>query len=231
MELCEQIFEIRYKPNAKILDYRGAWAEFISEHMNLSEWRILENRIDIFDASKEDHAFIGFRNAGFVSRKLPTKNYFYERTIKLLNYLSSIKEFGSQLTVERIGVRSRYCRPFGGDFDALKDKYENHYLSLTNRAKRIINAKLVDIGAPLSFIDDVGTFNTTCGPMEEEQITQFFNGRMPDDIPKVGLYYDIDYFVRPNKTMDIKEVNSTIKAFSEKSWNRYENIAALVMGE
>ena len=35
----EFLLEIRYKPNARILDHRGDWAERISEHMRLPRWR------------------------------------------------------------------------------------------------------------------------------------------------------------------------------------------------
>jgi hypothetical protein len=47
--LNEHVLEVRYKPNPKVLDYRGTWAESISDHMKLPEWRIVENRIDIYD--------------------------------------------------------------------------------------------------------------------------------------------------------------------------------------
>lgn len=30
-EINQHIFEIRYKPNPKILDYRGTWAEMLTQ--------------------------------------------------------------------------------------------------------------------------------------------------------------------------------------------------------
>ncbi len=53
-DLNAHTLEVRYKPNPKILDYRGTWAELISNHMNLSEWKIIENRIDIYDKEKKN---------------------------------------------------------------------------------------------------------------------------------------------------------------------------------
>ncbi len=47
--ISEAVFEIRFKPNPKVLDFRGVWAEQISKHMNLSEWRIDTNLIEIHD--------------------------------------------------------------------------------------------------------------------------------------------------------------------------------------
>ena len=91
--LNEHVLEVRYKPNPKVLDYRGAWAESISDHMNLPEWRIVENRIDIYDKKNKDHAFVGFRNAGFVAHDTPTKNYFSDKAVKFLKHLFSFEGF------------------------------------------------------------------------------------------------------------------------------------------
>ncbi|MGB9627770.1 MAG: hypothetical protein ACPL6D_03840 [Thermodesulfobacteriota bacterium] len=100
----EHIFEIRYKPNPKVLDYRGSWAEAISEHMQLPDWRILENRIDVYNEKIGERALVGFRNAGFVTRNTPIKKYFPERTIKFFRYVLYLNGFGKILFVERIGV-------------------------------------------------------------------------------------------------------------------------------
>jgi hypothetical protein len=147
-DINDHTFEIRYKPNPKVLDYRGSWAEAISDHMKLPDWRILENRIDIYDEKVGERAFVGFRNAGFVTRNTPTKNYFPEKTIKFFRYVLNLDGFGKSLFVERIGVRSRFCRKYEGAFEELREKYTTKYLSLTETAKKIIDAKLVDIGGP-----------------------------------------------------------------------------------
>jgi hypothetical protein len=43
----EHVFEIRYRPNAKILDKRGEWAEKLSHELELPAWRIGANRLDV----------------------------------------------------------------------------------------------------------------------------------------------------------------------------------------
>jgi hypothetical protein len=127
----EHVLEIRYKPNPKVLDHRGTWAEEISRHMELSEWRIVENRIDIFSKTQDVHAFVGFRNAGLVARDTPTANFFPDKAVKLLRYLFSLEGFGDPLTVERLGVRSRFCTPFDGTFETLCERYATRLLTLT----------------------------------------------------------------------------------------------------
>ena len=67
MTLNEQIVEIRYQPNAKVLDWRGRWAETMAAKLELPHWRIVDNRLDIHDKDEDRHCFISFRNAGFVA--------------------------------------------------------------------------------------------------------------------------------------------------------------------
>jgi hypothetical protein len=52
--LSENILEIRYKPNSKILDHRGTWAEIISKDLTLTEWLIVGNRFDVHDLGKKN---------------------------------------------------------------------------------------------------------------------------------------------------------------------------------
>src|SRR5438445_7505171 len=66
--VTDHVFEVRYKPNARFLDYRGQWAELIAEHMKATEWRITENRLDVFDKSEARRFFLAFRNCGATIR-------------------------------------------------------------------------------------------------------------------------------------------------------------------
>ncbi len=226
----EHVFEIRYKPNPKILDYRGTWAEMVSEHMQLPEWRILENRIDIYDKINMNHAFVGFFNSGFLCNDSPTKNYFYDQAIKLFSFISRLDGFEIDPIVERIGVRSKFCTTFEKSFDELKTRFVSKYISLSNEAEKVMNAKLIDIGVPLNFADKFGNFNTLAGPMEKSQITKVFYGRKEIEIPEVGLYFDIDYFLKPSKRMKPAEVIKLIKDFAENSWDKHEKIKNLILG-
>jgi hypothetical protein len=228
-EMNEQILEVRYKPNPKILDYRGSWAEAISDHMALPEWRIVENRIDILDKEDGDHAFVGFRNAGFVAHNTPTRNYFSDKTLKFFKYLFTLTGFEKNPNVVRIGVLSKFCTEFKGDFNELKEKYTSNYLTLTDKAKKMFNAQLIDIGGPLNFADKFGNFNTMSGPMTEEQIRQFFE--KAENFPAVGLYFQIDYWIKPNREVNEKEILKHIKQFADASWDRFEAINKLILGE
>jgi len=226
----EHVVEIRYKANPRVLDHRGTWAEMISENMQLPHWRIVENRIDIFSEEKDLHAFVGFKNAGIAANNTPTKNYFSDKAVKLLKFVFELKEFGDPIFVERVGVRSRFCTPFDKTFDELKENYATRYLQLTSEAIEAIgkSAKLIDTGGPLNFADKYGSFNTMSGPMVKKQFNDYFNH--PEEFPDVGLYFDIDYFVRPGKKISGKEVIKHIKNFTSVSWDRYERVRDLIIG-
>ena len=225
-QISEYIFEVRYKPNPKIMDLRGNWAELISEHLSLPHWLIVENRIDIFNNDKNELAFVGFRNSGFTCFNSPTENYFPEKAVKFFKFLSDLKGFEKPLFVERLGVRSKFISAYKEDFSKLLDLFIVRYINLTEKAKKEIDATLIDIGAPLNFVDHLGNFNTMSGPMKKEQMKVFIT--KADTYPEVGLFYDIDYWSKPNKEMDINEIVTSIKDFSSASWTRHEKFINLI---
>lgn len=229
ISVSEHILEIRYKPNPKILDYRGTWAELISKELSLSEWLILENRIDIFDKPKKETFFVGFRNSGYICFNSPTSNYFPDKATKFVKYLFSLEVFGNPIIVERLGVRSKFITPHQPGFDDLRERYASRYLVLTDKAREAIGAKLADIGGPLNFADKLGNFNTFSGPMVQDQMKEFI--QQQPEYPEVGLYYDIDYWQKPNKELDVSEVLRLIKSFSAEAWTRHERIVQLICGE
>lgn len=226
----EHVLEVRYKPNPKILDHRGRWAEQISEHMSLRHWRIIENRIDIFSENEVEHAFVGFRNAGLIIADTPTKNFFPEKASKLFRFLFSLPDFGKSLHIERLGVRSKFCTPFGDSFERLVDLFSSKYVVMTPQAQTAVgtSAKLIDVGAPFNFVDKFGNFNTITGPMARAQLSDYF--KKDKGFPDVGLFYDIDYFIRPNREISEKDVLSKIRDFADEAWERNARIGRLIMG-
>jgi hypothetical protein len=224
----EHILEIRYKANPKILDFRGTWAEGISNHMDLKHWRIVENRVDVFNDNSSLHAFVGFKSAGFVAQDTDTKNFFSDKAVKFFRYLFSLDGFGKDIYTTRIGVRSRFAQEYKDDFKNLMIKYSQNYLRLTEEAKKAINAELVDIGGPLNFKDKEGNFNTMSGPMKSEQLQDFFDNR--EKLPEVSFYYDIDYWITPDKVLDEREIIRKVQTFSLSAWERFSSTSKIVLG-
>ncbi len=198
--------------------------------MELSEWHIAENRIDIYSTTHDQQVFVGFRNAGFVASDTPTPNYFQDKASKLIRCLFKLEGFGNLIVVERIRVRSRFCTPFNGKFEKLCERYETGFLTLAKEAREVLGdtCRLIDIGGPLNFVDSIGNFNTMSGPMARTQLITFFKKEI--GFPEVGLFVDIDYWRRPEKDMGGNEVIAVVKSFAEAAWARHEQIRKLVMG-
>jgi len=226
----EHILELRYKPNPKILDLRGTWAEAISAHLQLPHWRIIENRIDIFDEGESLHVFIGFRNGGLIALDTPTSNFFPEKAGKLLSFVFKLEGFGDPLFLERIGVRSKFCSPFLGTFDELRDRYASRFVRMTEDAQKAIGskAKLVDIGGPLNFVDHLGNFNTMSGPMTGKQFREFFKKDV--GFPDVGFFFDIDYWQRPGKSVAGRDIVNLVRSFATEAWVRHDRVRDLITG-
>lgn len=223
----EYIAEIRYTPNPKVLDYRGTWVEMVKRLMQLPKWRIIENRIDVHDENETMRAFVSFRNSGLVVQDSPTRNYFPDQAIKLMRFLLQQEAFGTSITVPRLGVRLRAATAFDGSFSELLERYTSRYLTLSSQAQGIIGAKTIDIGASVNFTSDVGRINTTCGPMEEKQLKQYFPTRR--EVPSVALYIDLDYYKEPNTEMSIGDISGLIKRFSEDLWDIQDKLSVLVL--
>lgn len=220
-------FEIRYKSNPKVLDLRGSWAEKVSEYMELPHWRIEENRIDIYDKDSKNRVFIGFKNSGFVSSDVPTSNYFPDKSIKFFKFVLELDGFNAPIIVNRIGLRLQSYSAFKGTFEELLRRYSSKFLNMNENAKKIFDAKLVDIGGPLSFVNKHGNFYTMSGPMNDVQASQLLNRK--DKLPKVGLYFDIDYWQKPNKKIGNVKILKQIHAYSKETWDKYEKIRDLLL--
>ncbi len=225
----ECIFEIRYKPNSKLLDNRGNWAESISSHMNLEHWQIVGNRFDIFSEDKKYLLFLGYRNGGLSVSNVPNKEFFPNYTNKLLSFVFGLEDFGNPIFIERVGVRCKFCTPFNSSFENLRERYATRYISLTKQATEAIgnDAQLTDIGGHLNFKDNLGNFNTMSGPMPQGQFPQFFS--IPGEFPPVGFYYDIDYWNRPKKKMDGEKIIEMISNLFSAAWDRHARVRDLLI--
>lgn len=225
----ECLFEIRFKPDPKLLDHRGRWAERISEHMKLDKWSISENRIDVFSEDRKSVAFLGFRNAGMVLSNVRSKDYFQNYTRNFLTFVLALESFGNRIFVERLGVRCKFADGFGGTFESLRNRFAMRYVRITDDGQAAIgdDAEIVDIGAPINFKDQVGTFNTMCGPMAQSQFPDFFDRK--GTFPSVGLFYDIDYFELSKRNYECEALIARIGEFFSAGWDRHKRIRDLII--
>ncbi len=226
----EYVFEVRCQPNPRVIDLRGKFAGQLSRYMELSEWLIDTNRIDVHSKDEKTRVFVGFRNFGMVLMDNPSHEHFRLQCDKFLRWLFRQTEVGSNLTIERVGVRLRFGVSFGGTFSELRDWIATRYFHIPEAAKVAIgrDAELEDMGLLLNWKDDLGTFNTTLGPMVAKELGNQFTRGEENPPPEVGLYYDIDYFRKPNREMMGIEIVSAINKFVVRASERYQRIHDLI---
>jgi hypothetical protein len=97
-EQSQFVLEIRYQPNAKVLDHRGKWAESVAAQTSLPHWVIVDSRRDIFDEEQTTRCFVGFRNVGYVTHASDSP-----LTRKLGKYLSC--GYASRISSVAIALR------------------------------------------------------------------------------------------------------------------------------
>lgn len=227
--LMENTVEIRFKANPKILDHRGDWASAISDHMNLEDWRVSDHQIDIYNKDETEHAFLSFKSCGYVTINQAIKGFFRDRATSFIKFLFHENVFqGEKLFVQRLGVRSKICTEYEGSFEELVANCSSRYITLTSGAKEVFSGKLVDIGAPLHFKDTYGNYNTMCGPMKEDQIKRHFE--KAENVPKVGLFIDIDCWTVPKKNISLRDIAKNIKGFADSSDDRLAKARKLIVG-
>lgn len=230
--MSENILEIRYKNNTKFFDCKGQWIEVMSSIMSLPNWKADENVVEISNEDKTEKAFFSFRNFGYKIIKPPTNNYFHDRATKFLNEHFRTRAFSDieNIFIQRIGVRSRHIMACNHSFEQLREIYLSKYINTSNVNKTIENATIDDVGILLNFKDNYGNFNTNSGPMEKEQIKQFFDWlEDKDDICDVGLYIDIDYWVAPQETMKKNDIINKVQKFAKAINTRKEQIENFIL--
>jgi len=224
----EQILELRYRPNARIIDYRGELAELIAEQLNLPRWRVSQDRVDVFDESHRHRAFVSHRNVGFSVQDSATSNYFGDKAGQFLRFVADIEPVGKTWTVLRLGVRSKFCSPVELDFEEAVERFNQRYSVLTPQAEEAIAADVEDFGSTLELRDQHGWFKLQIGPMAEDQLGRFFKDR--DEYPDVGIYCDIDYALT-DQEVTVDDAIRFLRATAQASWERRDRLERMLLAE
>jgi hypothetical protein len=234
--IIEEVVEIRYEANPRVLDYRGTWAHTLINELGLKHWRISENRVDLYDTPKPSDAtvsaFVSHRNAGTVVRSAEEGKSAADVATRIIRLLYSDKLFGAPVAVQRIGVRSRLAIPFMGSFSELLDRYRTRVVNVSQAADISFSQrkmKIVDVGGPINFEAPNGKIHSTTGPMAQEQLADFFSFRPKDELPLVALYLDFDYWDKPSKTLSVGPVLQRVREYSDFLAELQSDITALVL--
>jgi hypothetical protein len=228
--LNEHVLEIRYKPIPAFLDCRGAFGGSLLELTGFSEWRIDENRVDVYTNDEMARVFVAFRNAGAVFRNTDLPDYFPNQAAKFARHVLSQPPFADPIPVERLGVRSRFALAVDASFEELLSRFQARVLSLTKEAGEVYGPKIIDLGAPVVFQTSIGKVNSHAGPMERDQLSKFFDYRDKETLPAVSIYSEFDYWLKPSDPMPAKDILALIKSYAAENWQRHSRLEAILLG-
>ncbi len=229
--LNENILEIRYKPNPQILDYRGDLTKNLSAQMDLDQWKIDINRVDLFRIDQSIRVFVSFRNAGVVMRNIASVDSFVYIAQKYIHSLFNQKVMNNSYFIERVGVRSRFAFLSELSFEKMVEKYQENFIVISDNVSELINAKLIDIGFPLNYETEKGNINLIVGPMKKDQLHSYFSFEKKEVLPDVVFYYDFDYWKTINSQTSVKDLSSLLKTFAEENWQKCDDLHLLINRE
>lgn len=218
--LNEQVLEIRYKPDARLLDHLGNWTTQLASQLGVSEWNVTHTRLDVFQKDDNQRAFISFRNAGCTLRNQDQQG-FTNFTQNFLRFFFNTLPYRS-LKIERIGVLGRFTKKYEGSFQDLLGNYSKNVYAIQPPFQKIIDAKVIDIGATINFKAANGFISTQTGPMEEKQLREFFT--FAKEVPEIAIYFQIDYFFTPEITSSLNnnQISKLIQDYISENWTRFK---------
>jgi hypothetical protein len=225
IEVKEEVFEIRFKPNPKILDFRGMWTELFSQSLDYEHWKIEENKLDIFNKDQTERAFLSYKNCGFTCLESPTENYFLDKGFKFFKLLYEIKEFESPLTVERIGIRHKYIVEDTQGFEHAQKGVVNNFISPSTQAKNIFGENIQDLAFMGEFSNPLYNLTLRLSPVRKEEIEGNIRKAI---IPEAGIMVDMDFFSKPAKQLTFGEIQNFIKLTSLEGRKKYQETLALI---
>ena len=226
--ISEQILEVRFKPNARVLDRRGHWAEIIAQDMGLKNWKIVENRVDISSADSKIRAFVSFKNFGLVILNAPTSNFFHDKAKKLIGVLSKLPDFDFPLGIQRCGIRSKICHELDIEVSEISSVIRNHFL-IPKSLEPIGGAEnVIDSAIATYFNTDKGQLNIRISSNPENEIKAAFSNHPTDTLPTKGWISDIDYFSTDFENLSQKALVRRITEFSDEIDRRYKAVSKML---
>lgn len=187
----KQVFQIRFKENTTLMDFRGLWTKSIVEKMNFVDWRIDPTVISVFNQKSQTAFFLSYKDLGGVVIGSDLKGKITELASDYLEILFQLDRFSIK-EVSRIGVRCQYLVTSNKSFKELHDSYNAILLPNWQQLEGEMEARLNDTGITLEFTGKSMSYKIQLGPMLKKQVLEFIPDARPQDIPEVALYIDID---------------------------------------
>jgi hypothetical protein len=211
------------------MDYRGRWAAQLSNAMNLPEWKVIENRLDVKNADSSISAFVGFKTLGLTIWDELTPNFFRDKSMKLIGEVFDLEGAPRTLPIERIGVRRIQFATSDHPFSAVLKRYSE--LTTSPAFLQLIPGPRESMDVAILVLNQTpfGGVRIASGPAAKGDQETFMQGH-PKRKPEDGYYTDVDTFYRPAQPemMAAKKLEQIVGTLEREGRTITERVLAAV---
>jgi hypothetical protein len=221
--LAEHILEIRHNASGTFLDIRGYIADYIKGKGLFPHWNIETNVVNFRDNPEKiisEGAFIGYKNAGYVSLNPQTRNYFTDRATSFCKSLLEQKTYKIPKPT-RFGTRTKIFVPSIESFDKINASFFETLF--TEKARTLIGGKATDSQFAIELIE--GSFNVRIvgRPIHKDKARRYFQFDS-EHFTQCGLFLDLDYFMTDN--FELSNVTKLLPEAINFTWRKAEHISS-----
>lgn len=216
--IAKYFIEVRFEPDAKILDMRGEIATSVLKKQ-FTDWVISENKIDFSNKGTDEFgANFSYKGLGIYS-SYPNPLTFIKNSAE--SFIKSTWDYFKDNKIQRIGIRTVSLTETT-DYQKTFDAYKEKFFKVNEEMLSNFDGKLYDIGFPMNFVDGNKYIHMMTGPMYAKQSTQYFDNIK--DIPKYGIFVDVDYYMEDCLSISTSKalINFIIEALDKEK--RYREI-------
>jgi len=212
LKIWKIVFEIRYPATANLFDNRGKIAAKWQWTSDLSEWRISNNQVSVFNKSGTTFLNAGFKNTSVVMELPENHTQFSERALEFSTWVLDLLQIKK---IDRVGLRIIQLSK-KQHFKLLVTKMREKLLALSDDDWKSLGGYPEDIGLPLTLSLGDNKANFNLGPMKSEQLVNYFESNdVKGKLPSVALFLDFDlYRTEPDLPLETrsKEIGDFLKS-------------------
>jgi len=209
LKIWKSIFEIRYPAASLLFDNRGKIAAKWQWTSDLTEWRISNNQVSIYNKSNTCSLIAGYKNCSVVMEMPENIDTFCTQALDFSNFV--LDTIGIK-KIDRIGLRLMQIAKHQ-HFKLLFNKMQKQLFLMTDEDWESFGAIPEDIGLPLTLSMGEYTANFPLGPMRKSQLENYFDApTIKQKVPSVALFLDIEFF-RNNQDINLSNLHGQIDNF------------------
>ena len=199
----------------------GHVADYFYDKDVFKHWNIQTNRVDFRDDASEMKkfgAFIGFRNAGYLTFNPDTKNLFVDKSISFWKHALDNPHFKIP-EITRFGYRAKVFVKSDREFDDVRHRLISHTLS--DELRKLAGGELRDLSITLDIKDTDFSSRFQVGPVKKKEARQYFNFDS-EEFKSAGVFVDLDIYSTDSITA--KGVPELIKKANERLWTKVDSL-------